>query len=196
MVVLASRDGHEWSYGPDGGRRVEHVEPAPRLVVAGAGDVAAELLRHGRALGWRTTLLDPRAAFVEQTLRDAPADEVVAAWPDDAAEQLALDARCACVAAAHVGRIDEPFLELALQSPAFYVGSIGSRVVQRARTEALATRLDEAQVARHHGPAGLDLGGGDAAEIALSIIAEVVAASNGRTGGPLRSSPDPIRARP
>jgi len=121
---------------------------------------------------------------------------VLAVWPDDvAADELALDARCACVAAAHEERIDVPFLTRALTSPAFYIGSIGSRVVQFERHAALAQRVDEPTLARHHGPAGLSLGGADASEIALSILAEVVAVLNGRSGVPLCATDEPIRAR-
>ncbi|MBC7644945.1 MAG: XdhC family protein, partial [Thermoleophilia bacterium] len=174
----------------------EEIPPTPRLVVCGAGDVSAELIRAAQALGWRTTLIDPRTAFVAQTVLSAAPDQVFTAWPDDAANDgdLALDTRCACVAAAHETRIDVPFLTRALPSPAFYVGSIGSRVVQFERKAALAQLLDEEILARHHGPAGLSLGGGDASEIALSIIAEIVAVLNGRTGVPLRATDEPIRA--
>ena len=175
---------------------VEALAAPPRAIVAGAGDIAAELLTILRGQGWRTALLDPRGAFVAHTLSVVTPGEVIRAWPDrDVFAGLDVDSSTACIAAAHEERLDQPFLEAALRSPAFYVGAVGSRLVQHQRRAALAAEgLDEAALERLHGPAGLDLGGGGAAQIALAIAAEVTAAWNGRKGGALVHSRGPIRA--
>jgi len=169
----------------------EHI----RLVVAGAGDIATELISLAQQLGWRTTLLDPRQAFIDQTLSDVQPDETLCVWPDKSDSQLALDASCACVADSHDERIDLPFLKVAAASDAFYVGSVGSRIVQVERQLQLNDLVGMQRAQRHEGPAGIDLGGSGAAEIALSIIAQIVAHNNGRSGNDLSTSSNSIRAR-
>ena len=174
----------------------ESLDVPPRAIVAGGGDIAGELLTILAGQGWRTALLDPRGAFVEHTLTEVTPDTVVRAWPEtDVITALGIDARTACVATAHDERLDHPFLREALRSEAFYVGAVGSRLVQRERRDALAAAgLDARALARLRGPAGLDLGGGGAAQIALSIAAEMTAVWNGRSGSALRESTGPIRA--
>jgi xanthine dehydrogenase accessory factor len=175
---------------------VEALAPPPRAVVAGAGDIASELLTILGAQGWRTALVDPRAAFADHTLTESQPDTVVREWPDAGViSALHVDGATACVAAAHDERIDHPFLRAALESDAFYVGAVGSRLVQHRRREALAADgVPAERLARLRGPAGLDLGGGGAAQIALSIAAEMTATWNGRKGGALLESGGPIRA--
>lgn len=172
----------------------ETIPPAPRLVIGGAGDVAVELIRVARQLGWRTVLVDPRKQFVDRTVACEEPDVVMTDWPADALAALDIDERTTCVATAHDEKLDTPFLIAALHSHAFYVGSIGSRVVQHERSKHLAESLDDAIIAKHHGPAGLNLGGSTAAEIALSIAAEITATWYGRSGSALRDSTDSIRA--
>lgn len=110
--------------------------------------------------------------------------------------ELEVDARTACVALAHESHHDEPFLALALASDASYVGAVGSRKVQQERRDALKERgVAEDAIERLHGPAGLDLGGGSAAEIALAIAAEVVATFHDRAGVSLATTSGPIRAK-
>jgi xanthine dehydrogenase accessory factor len=174
---------------------VERAPAAPRVVVGGAGDIACELIRAAGALGWRTALVDPRGSFVEQTLAQVQPDEVIRAWPDAAFDELDGGPDDAFVAAAHEERIDLPFLVNALRTDAFYVASVGSRVVQHERAAQLAEAVGSSRAAHHRGPAGLNLGGMDAAEIALSILAEALATRNGRSGAPLRESAEPIGAR-
>jgi xanthine dehydrogenase accessory factor len=195
-VALGDSTGDHASldWQPSTGVVHEHVAAPPRVVVGGAGDVACEVIRLATQLGWRTALVDPRPAFVEQTLTQARPGDVVRAWPDAALPQLELDARTACLAAAHDERIDLPFLTLALDSDAFYVGSIGSRVVQHERAGQLVEAVGADTATRHHGPAGLNLGGSSAADIALSVVAEMLATWNGRVGASLRDSAEPIRA--
>lgn len=172
----------------------EIVSAAPHVVLGGAGDVAAELTALARRLGWRSTLVDPRGRFVDQLLSQATPDRVLRSWPQACWDGIGVDSRTACLALAHDGKLDIPFLREALVSEAFHVGLIGSRLVQRQRRNQLAEELDEDSLDRLSGPAGLDLGGSAAAEIALSIAAETVAALNGRTGSPLTTGTGPIRA--
>lgn len=174
----------------------ELVPAAPRLVIGGAGDIACELVRAATAVGWRTAIVDPRAAFVEQTLTQVTPGEVIRQWPAEAfAGELTATRNDAFVAAAHEERIDIPFLANALQSEAFYVASVGSRVVQFERRAELEREVGVERAARHRGPAGLDIGGVDPAEIALSIMAEAVAVRHGRAAAPLRDTAGPIGTR-
>jgi xanthine dehydrogenase accessory factor len=174
---------------------LDETIPAPiHLVIGGGGDIARELLHQARRLGWRTTLIDPRSAIAQQTLSHASADQHLAGWPNDVWESVGIDERAACIACAHEVHLDEPFLARALAGDAMYVGAVGSRKVQHERRGALASLVDDTHLARLRGPAGIDLGGHAAAEIALAIAAEILAVSNKREGAPLSSSTGPIRA--
>lgn len=186
--VVLERDEHAL-------HTVATIAPSTHLVLGGGGDVARELVLIGARLGWRTTIVDPRRAILEQTAQRCAPDAAIAAWPDAVWDDLGVDARTACVALAHESHHDEAFLERALTSDAAYVGAVGSRRVQAARREALEPRIGADAVARLHGPAGLDLGGHAAAEIALAICAEIVASGNDRAGTSLAAGTGPIRAR-
>ena len=178
------------------GERVfcEVFAPPTRLVAVGAVDLAEELCRAARALGWRTIVVDPRPRFATRE-RVPSADEIVAAWPDEALERLGLDDATAIVALSHDDKIDVPALAGALASGAFYVGALGSRRSQARRRELLREQgVDEEALERLAGPAGLDLGAEAPAEVALSILAEIVALRNGREGGRLTSAGGPIHA--
>jgi len=171
------------------------VPAAPHLVLGGAGDIARELVLLADRLAWRTTVVDARSTILEQLERACTPTASVGGWAEDAWGELGVDSRTACVALAHEAHHDEPFLARALVSDAAYVGAVGSRKVQQARREALAERgLDPAAIDRLRGPAGLDLGGSSAAEVALAIAAEVVATFHDRTGSPLVGTDGPIRA--
>jgi xanthine dehydrogenase accessory factor len=152
---------------------VEHIRPAPKLMICGAGDVAIELIRLGQRLGWRTTLIDPRPRWVELTVQNVRPDEVIDAWPSAAALAGQLDPATACVACSHDGKLDLPFLENVLQLSPLYVGSVGSRVTQAERTDYLEHAVGPELAALHRGPAGLRIADNSAAGIALSIVAEI-----------------------
>ena len=163
----------------------EVLGPPPRLVVVGATDTAEELCRAAKALGWRTAVADPRRALVTRERLPSP-DELVTAWPDEALERLAPGADSAVVVLTHEERLDVPALTAALRSDAFYVGAIGSRRTQgRRRERLLEAGLQEDELERLAGPAGLDLGAHSPAETAVSILAEVLAVRAGRAGGRL-----------
>ncbi|MCW2926358.1 MAG: hypothetical protein JWM86_326 [Thermoleophilia bacterium] len=173
----------------------EAVPAAPHLVLGGAGDIARELVSLADRLAWRTTVVDPRATVLGQLERMCTPSRTVSGWAQEHWNDLAVDARTACVALFHEAHHDEPFLAAALASDAAYVGAVGSRRVQADRRASLAAAgVGEAQLARLQGPAGLDLGGSSASEIALAIAAQVVATFHGRDGAPLSETSGPIRA--
>ena len=155
---------------------IEVSLPAPTLVMIGGVHIAIALAALAKTLGYRTIVIDPRRAFGSQA-RFPHADQLIQAWPDEALEQIQLDASCAVAMLTHDPKLDDPALMVALPSPAFYVGALGSRKTQAARRERLlAGGLDSALLERLRGPIGLDIGAQTPEEIALSILAEVVAA--------------------
>jgi xanthine dehydrogenase accessory factor len=168
--------------------------PPPRLVVFGAIDTAEALCKAAKMIGWRTIASDARAKFATRE-RLPSADEIVVAWPEEALAQIRPDAHTAVVVLTHEERFDIPAVAGALASDAFYVGAIGSRRTQEKRRERLLeTGVDEAELERLFGPAGLDVGASTPEETALSILAEIVAVRAGRSGGPLRESSGRIHA--
>jgi xanthine dehydrogenase accessory factor len=168
---------------------VDVTAPAPRLVVFGAVDYAAALCRLARATGWRPFVCDPRSQFATRD-RFPEAEEVLAAWPEEAFARLGGIDRATYIAVlTHDPKLDDAALTLALGSEAAYVGAMGSRRAQAARRERLlAAGLEEDLLDRVAAPIGLDLGALTAEETALSIMAEVVAVRNGREGGRLSRS--------
>jgi xanthine dehydrogenase accessory factor len=158
----------------------------PRLVIFGGVHIAVALVPLARALGYRTIVADGRAAFLTRE-RFPDADQLICAWPEAAFAQIGLDASCFVCVLSHDPKFDQPALELALRSQARYIGAIGSRKTQAARREHLtAAGFTAEQLARVHGPIGLDLGGRGPAETALAILAEMTAVRYGgsavRTG--------------
>ncbi len=145
-----------------------------RLIVVGAVHIAQALVPFAAQAGFAVTVVDPRRAFA--TDERFPDVAVRTDWPDEALDDLAPDGRTAVVTLTHDPKLDDPALDRALKSRAFYVGALGSRKTHAARLARL--RLlghEEGALARIHGPVGLDIGAVTAPEIALSIIAQVVA---------------------
>ncbi len=168
---------------PDG-RNVEvflAVAPAPPLlVIVGAGHIAIPLSRMAKVLGYRVVVVDARAAFATRE-RLPDADELLVQWPDEALAGLRLTSAAAVAVLTHDDKFDVPALVAALASPAHYVGAIGSRGTRRQRDERLRVAgLTDEQLARIHGPIGLDIGARTPEEIALAILAQVVASRRGR----------------
>jgi xanthine dehydrogenase accessory factor len=168
---------------------VDVTAPAPRLVIFGAVDYAAALCRLARAAGWRPFVCDPRSQFATAQ-RFPEAEEVLAAWPEQAFARLGGIDRATYIAVlTHDPKLDDAALEIALRSDAPYVGAMGSRRAQAQRRERLlAAGLEEELLAGIAAPIGLDLGAVTPEETALSIMAEVVAVRNGREGGRLSRS--------
>jgi xanthine dehydrogenase accessory factor len=168
-------------------------DPAPRLVIFGAVPLAAAICRAARAIDWRCFVVDPRERFADAD-RFPDAQRVLVAWPEEAFSQLGgIDSATTVVCLTHAPELDDEALMIALRSPAPYVGALGSRRTQGRRRDRLAAAgLGEGELARLSGPAGLDLGGVTAADAALAILAEAVAAVNGRAGGRLTTSANQI----
>jgi xanthine dehydrogenase accessory factor len=160
--------------------------PAPRLIVFGAVDIARFLCTLARTAGFQPYVVDPRARFASPE-RFPDAEQVLAAWPDEAFTALGgIDPATSIVVLTHDPKLDDAALEIALRSPARFVGAMGSRRAQERRRERLlAMGLGEDELARLAAPLGLDLGGITAGETALSVLAEVVAARHGHSGGRL-----------
>ncbi len=155
----------------------------PRLVIFGGAQIAVALVPLAKALGYYTIVADGRKAFIDPA-RFPAADELILAWPQEAFERIGLDSACYICVLSHDPKFDEPALQVALRSPATYVGAIGSRKTQARRRERLReSGLTGEQVARLHGPIGLDLGGRHPAETALAILAEMTAVRYGRAVG-------------
>jgi xanthine dehydrogenase accessory factor len=168
---------------------VDVTAPAPRLVIFGAVDYAAALCRLAKAAGWRPYVCDPRSQFATAA-RFPEADEVIAAWADEAFARIGGIDRATYIAVlTHDPKLDDAALSLALRSEAAYVGAMGSRRAQAQRRERLlAAGLDEELLDRVAAPIGLDLGALTPEETALSIMAEVVAVRHGRLGGRLSTA--------
>jgi xanthine dehydrogenase accessory factor len=146
--------------------------PKLRLVIIGAVLIAQSVIPVAEAAGYDVTVVDPRGAFA--TGARFPNIALRVEWPDEALREFGLDARTAILLLTHDPKIDDPALHIALKSKAFYVGALGSRKTQAARVERLqAAGFSAEEIARIHGPIGLSIGAVGAAEIAISIMAEM-----------------------
>jgi xanthine dehydrogenase accessory factor len=146
--------------------------PPLRLVIVGAVHIAQALAPMAALAGYAVTVVDPRGAFA--TDARFPGVELSAEWPDEALTALTPDRRTAVVTLTHDPKLDDPALDVALRSAAFYIAALGSRRTHAGRLERLAAlgHAPEA-MARIHGPAGLDIGAVSPAEIALSVMAQM-----------------------
>jgi xanthine dehydrogenase accessory factor len=152
--------------------------PAPRLILVGGTHIAADLAYLAVRLGFRIYVVDPRTAFATPA-RFPDVTALIHQWPDEALAGLHLTADTYVAVLTHDPKLDDPALLTALPSAASYVGALGSRKTHAQRVERLlAAGLAPPQIARIHAPIGLDLGGGSPAEIAVSILAEIVAVRN------------------
>lgn len=159
---------------------LEVTLPSPTLVIVGGVHIAVALCPLAKRLGYRVVIVDPRPVFGTEA-RFPEADALVAEWPDEALVRLGLTSSTAVAVFAHDPKLDDPALRVALPSAAFYVGALGSKKTQERRRQRLAEAgVAEEHLARLHAPIGLDLGGRSPEEIALSVMAEIVAARNGR----------------
>jgi xanthine dehydrogenase accessory factor len=177
--------------GPGGGALTVFLEvypPRPRLVIFGGVHIAMALVPLAKSLGYYTIVADGRQAFVTAD-RFPEADERLVAWPEEAFARIAPDAATYVCVLSHDPKFDDPALELALRSPAPYIGAIGSRKTQAARRERLLRQGFSSQdVGRVRGPIGLDLGGRSPAETALGIMAEITMVRYAATGRSLASA--------
>jgi len=159
---------------------VHIFRPAPRLIVVGAVHIAQKLVPLARLADFAVDVVDPRIAFA--TPERFPDVGLSHDWPDKAVAALKPDSATALVSLTHDPKLDDPALIVALRSPAFYVGALGSRKTHGRRLERLrAEGFDDAVLARLHAPVGLPIGALSPGEIAVSIMAEIVATLRGRT---------------
>jgi xanthine dehydrogenase accessory factor len=160
---------------------IDVMPSSPTLILVGGVHIAIALTAIAKTLGYRTIVIDPRRAFGSEA-RFPHVDRLIQAWPDEALKQVALTRSTAVAMLTHDPKIDDPALKVFLPSQVFYVGALGSRKTQEKRQRRLREAgLSEAQIARLLGPIGLDIGAKTPEEIALSVMAEIVAARNGRT---------------
>ena len=153
---------------------IEVWNPKPRLLVIGAVHTAQELVPLARAAGYDVIVIDPRTAF--STPARFPDTTLLHDWPNEAVATLAPDRRTAILTLTHDPKIDDPALEAALRSEAFYIGALGSRRTHAQRVERLKNAgFDDAAIARIRGPVGLAIGAQTPVEIAISIMAEITA---------------------
>jgi xanthine dehydrogenase accessory factor len=159
---------------------LEAVLPPRRLIVVGATDTARALARLAKVLGFEVVVVDARAAYARRD-RVPDADELLCAWPADVLDDTLLDGRTSLVTLAHDQKLDVPALACALRAGVPYVGALGSRRTHEGRKQQLREMgFTDDEIARVHSPVGLDLGGRTAEEIALAILAEIVAVKHGR----------------
>ncbi|MEE1765067.1 MULTISPECIES: XdhC family protein [unclassified Streptomyces] len=189
-TIELSPDG---SHCPDGlTLLVETRVPPPRMIVFGAIDFAAALVRAGKFLGYHVTVCDARPVFVTRA-RFPEADEIVVDWPHRYLRRTDTDSRTVLCVLTHDAKFDVPLLKEALRMPVAFVGAMGSRRTHTERDRRLReVGLTERELARLRSPIGLDLGARTPEETALSIAAEIVAARRGGTGVPLTGSGMPI----
>jgi xanthine dehydrogenase accessory factor len=184
LAMLARAESGIRSYTTPSGEVevfIESFPPPPTMFIVGAVHIAIPLVTFAKTLGFHTVVIDARGAFATPE-RFGHADELVQAWPDEALEGR-LNSNSYVVLLTHDPKLDDPAIMLALPSPARYVGALGSpsthaKRVERLREEGVPGEL----LARLHAPIGLKIGARTPEEIAVSIIAEIVAARYGRTG--------------
>lgn len=161
--------------GPKGEVLIEVFTPKPRLICVGAVHISQALAPVARIAGHDVLVIDPRRAFA--AAERFPGCALDARWPDEALAEAGLDARTSVCALTHDPKIDDPALLAALRSDAFYVGALGSRKSHATRIERLRTEgLSGSEAARIRAPIGLNIGASGPAEIAVSVIAEIIAA--------------------
>ena len=166
---------------------VEGYAARPRLVVVGAVQIAMPLVRFAHELGYATVVVDGRATFATRE-RFPDVGRLVVGWPDEAADEIGLGRGDAVAVVTHDVKFDEPAIRVALGRGCRYVGAIGSTKTQaERRARLLAQGVTDIDLARLHGPIGLDIGGREPAEVALAIIAEVLAERFGGSGLSLRT---------
>ncbi|MCB9943304.1 MAG: XdhC family protein [Geminicoccaceae bacterium] len=154
---------------------IQVFNPPLRLAIVGAVHISQALAPMARLTGYDVSIIDPRGTFA--TEERFPGIALLDDWPDEAMQELDPDRRTAVVTLTHDPKLDDPALDVALRSEAFYIAALGSRRTHAGRIERLkALGHGEAAIARIHGPAGLDIGAVSPQEIAISVLAEMTAA--------------------
>ncbi len=147
--------------------------PPPRLIIVGAVHIAQTLAPMATMLEFDVTVVDPRGAWA--TSQRFPGVKVIKEWADEAFQEMGLDVSTAVVTLTHDPKLDDPALESALKSEAFYIGALGSRKTHAKRKERLSqVGITDEMFARVHGPVGLNIGAKSPAEIAVSILGQII----------------------
>ncbi|GAC1364003.1 MAG: hypothetical protein NVSMB32_06110 [Actinomycetota bacterium] len=199
-MIEMSQNGTR-TYGPQGQGNSEEVEvfiqafsQPPDMYVLGAVNLAYAVVRLGKFLGYRVSLVDARKVFANAE-RFPDADQIVVQWPHEFLETAPISKRTAIVILTHDPKFDIPILEFALKSPVGYLGAMGSRKTHEKRKANLREiGITDEAMERIHAPLGLDLGARTPEETAVSIMAQIIALRTGRSGGHLARSSGRIHA--
>ena len=171
---------------------LDFISPSPILIAVGGVHITVALMSLAKMLGFRTILIDPRKLWGREE-RFPHVDQLVQAWPEDAFEQIPISHSTAIVMLTHDPKLDDPALKIALTSPAFYVGALGSKTTNAKRHERLLKDgLMEEQWSRLHAPIGLDIGAVTPEEIALAIMSEVIEAYRKQTPVEVLKEPNAV----
>ena len=158
----------------DGNFFTHEYKPALKMIVVGAVHISQGLVNMAKTLDIDVILVDPRTAYASE--ERFPDIDFITSWPDEALKKIGINASTAIVTLSHDPKLDDPALEIAVRSEAFYIAALGSLKTQKERKKRLKEKgFSENEIARIHGPAGLDIGALEPAEIALSILSELVA---------------------
>jgi xanthine dehydrogenase accessory factor len=159
---------------------IEGFPPPPSLIIVGAGHIAIPLVTFAKTLNYRVVVVDARAAFATRE-RFPHADELIVEWPDEVLQKMDLNPSTSVAVLTHDPKFDEPTLRVVLSREVGYIGAIGSRKTSEERSERLKqSGVTEEQLSRIHGPIGLNIGATSPEEMALAIMAEIVAMQHGR----------------
>ncbi len=172
---------------------IETFPPPPTLLIFGAVHVAQPLSRFAKALGFEVIVSDARAKLATAE-RFPDADRIIQAWPEETLEQVTILPNTYVAILSHDPKFDEPALVGTLNTPAAYIGAIGSRSTNEDRRKRLAEAgMSQEQIARMRAPIGLDIGAATPEEMAISILGEIIALRRGRSGGSLTLASGRIR---
>ncbi|HTX03818.1 MAG TPA: XdhC/CoxI family protein [Candidatus Acidoferrales bacterium] len=175
---------------------IRSFAPKPNMYIFGAIDFSRAMVHVGKDLGYRVSVIDARPIFATRQ-RFPHADEVVVEWPDEFLRNAPIDERTALVILTHDVKFDIPLLQVALRTPAGYIGAMGSRRTHAERVERLrAAGVSAEELGRINAPVGLDIGARTPEETAISIAAEIIAMRSGRKGGSLSKSTEPVHGTP
>ncbi|QXD25340.1 XdhC family protein [Opitutia bacterium ISCC 51] len=173
-------EGHTYEIGEGDSKILLRLIAQPyRLFIIGAGHISLSLVHFAKALNYQTIVIDPRESFAQEERFETKPDHLIQKWPEVALKEIRFTPFDSTVMLAHDPKIDDQALEIALKSDCSYVGALGSRTSHGARLKRLSAKgFDAAELERIHGPVGLDIGSTTPAEIAVSIVAEMVQLKN------------------
>lgn len=164
-LIFIEKDNEEWIINP--------FNPPPKLIIVGAVHVAQSLAVMAEKLDFEVIIVDPREAFAEQ--ERFPNNKVICAWPEDAFNDLILDARTAVVTLTHEPSLDDIALKRSIESECFYIGALGSKKTHKKRVDRfLQDNISKEDISKINGPIGLPINAQTPSEIAVSIMAEII----------------------